>query len=84
MMLCPEPYQYLVTERTFRGLDALTAAARARGVSTDALALAWVLHHPRVDAAILGPRNPAHLDSALAALTVELSAAEAAELAAVF
>ena len=38
-----------------------------------ALALAWVLHHPRMDAAIVGPRTPAHLDAALAALSVALS-----------
>jgi aryl-alcohol dehydrogenase-like predicted oxidoreductase len=44
------------------------------------LALAWVLHHPRMTAAIIGPRRPAHLDSALAALNVTLSAADAARL----
>jgi aryl-alcohol dehydrogenase-like predicted oxidoreductase len=80
----PEPYLHLATDRVFRGLDALAEAARARSVSMDALALAWVLHHPRIDAAILGPRTPAHLDSALAALEVVLTASEAAELAALF
>ena len=84
MTLRPEPYEHLVTERVFRGLDALADAARARGVTIDALALAWVLHHPRVDAAIIGPRTPAHLASALAALDVALSAPAAAELAALF
>jgi aryl-alcohol dehydrogenase-like predicted oxidoreductase len=84
MTLRPEPYQHLVTDHIFRGLDALAEAARARGVAIEALALAWVLRQPQVDAAILGPRTPAHLDSALAALQVELSAAEAAELAALF
>ena len=84
MTLRPEPYQHLLSERVFGGLDALAAAARARGVTIDALALAWVLHHPQVDAAILGPRTPAHLASALAALHVALSPAEAAELAALF
>ena len=84
MTLRPEPYQHLVTERVFRGLDALAAAAAARGVTIDALALAWVLHHPRVDAAIIGPRTPAHLASALASLDIALSAPEAAALAALF
>jgi aryl-alcohol dehydrogenase-like predicted oxidoreductase len=41
------------------------------------------LHHPRVDAAIIGPRTPAHLASALGSLDVALSAPEAA-LAALF
>jgi aryl-alcohol dehydrogenase-like predicted oxidoreductase len=84
MTLRPEPYLHLVTERVFRGLDTLASAARARGVAIDALALAWVLHHPRVDAAIIGPRTPAHLASALASLHIALSAPEAAELAALF
>lgn len=84
MTLRPEPYQHLATDRVFHGLDALADAARARGVSMDALALAWVLHHPQVNAAIVGPRTPAHLDSALAAMDIVLSAPEAAELAALF
>jgi aryl-alcohol dehydrogenase-like predicted oxidoreductase len=84
MTLRPEPYLHLATDRVFHGLDALAEAARARGVSMDALALAWVLHHPQVDAAIIGPRTPAHLASALAAVDIALTAREAAELAAVF
>jgi len=84
MTLRPEPYHHLATDRVFNGLERLADAARARGVSMDALALAWVLHHPQVDAAILGPRTPAHLDSALKAIDIVLSAPEAAELAALF
>jgi aryl-alcohol dehydrogenase-like predicted oxidoreductase len=84
MTLRPEPYLHLTTERVFRGLDGLADAARARGVTMDALALAWVLHQPRVDAAIIGPRTPAQLASALTALTVELTPAEAAALAALW
>jgi len=80
MTLRPEPYQHLVSERTFGALAALSDEARARGVETSTLALAWVLHHPRMTAAILGPRSPAHLDSALAALDVTLSAEGAARL----
>jgi aryl-alcohol dehydrogenase-like predicted oxidoreductase len=84
MTLRPEPYLHLATEQVFRGLDGLADAARARGVAMDALALAWVLHQPLVDAAILGPRTPAHLESALAALDIALSADDAAALAALF
>jgi len=43
-----------------------------------------VLHQPHVDAAIIGPRTPAHLASALAALDIALSAGEAAALTALF
>jgi aryl-alcohol dehydrogenase-like predicted oxidoreductase len=84
MTLRPEPYQHLVNDRTFHGLDALADAARVRDVSVDALALAWVLHQPRVDAAILGPRTPPQLASALASLDVTMSTHEAAALAALF
>jgi aryl-alcohol dehydrogenase-like predicted oxidoreductase len=84
MTLRPEPYLHLTTDRVYRGLDRLAEAARARGTSMDALALAWVLHNPQVDAAILGSRTTAQLGSALAALEIELSPAEAAELAALF
>jgi aryl-alcohol dehydrogenase-like predicted oxidoreductase len=84
MTLRPEPYLHLDSDRVHRGLDRLAEAADARGVSVDALALAWVLHHPQVDAALIGPRTPAHLASALAALEIRLSADEAAALAAAF
>jgi aryl-alcohol dehydrogenase-like predicted oxidoreductase len=84
MTLRPEPYVHLATDSVFRGLDALAQAGRSRGVAIDALALAWVLRHPQLDAAILGPRNPAHLERALAALDIALSSDERAALAAVF
>jgi len=42
----PEPYEHLRTERTFAALDALAAAAAARGISVAGLALAWVLARP--------------------------------------
>ena len=84
MTLRPEPYVHLAIERVFQGLDGLAAAARERGVTMEALALAWVLRQPQVDAAIVGPRTPAHLASALAALDVALSADDAAALAALF
>ena len=84
MTLRPEPYVHLAVERVFAGLDRLAEAARERGVTLEALALAWVLHQPQVDAAIVGPRTPAHLASALAALDIALSAGDAAALAALF
>jgi aryl-alcohol dehydrogenase-like predicted oxidoreductase len=84
MTLRPEPYRHLERAAVFRGLASLEEDARARGVDTTALALAWVLHHPRVDAAIIGPRRTTHLDAALGALDVRLSDEEAARLAAAF
>jgi aryl-alcohol dehydrogenase-like predicted oxidoreductase len=83
MTLRPEPYRHLVSEQVFTGLAALAEEARSRGVEMATLAVAWVLHHPLMSAAILGPRRPAHLDPALAALDVTLSADEAARLTAI-
>jgi aryl-alcohol dehydrogenase-like predicted oxidoreductase len=80
----PEAYEHLQTEATFRGLDALAAAANARGVSMAALALAWVLAQEDVAAAIVGPRRPTHLDAVVEALDLELSAAEVDELGRLF
>ncbi len=84
MTLRPEPYQHLANESTFRGLATLADEARSRGVDMSTLALAWVLHHPLMTAAIIGPRCPAHLDSALTAFTVTLSAEESARLKGLF
>ena len=84
MTLRPEPYRHLESEHVFSALTAFAQEAAARGVDMTALAIAWVLHHPRVDAAIAGPRTPAHLDAALAALTIRLSGDEASTLAALF
>ena len=84
MTLRPEPYLHLPGDRVFEGLVKLENAARARGTTLSALALAWVLHHPQVTAAIVGPRSVAHFDQALAALDVTMTADEALEIAASF
>jgi aryl-alcohol dehydrogenase-like predicted oxidoreductase len=84
MTLRPESYRHLERDRVFHGLAAFGEAARARSVSASALALAWVLHHPRVDAAIIGPRTTGHLAEALTSVTISLSDDEAATLGALF
>ena len=48
------------------------------------LALAWVMAHPLVTAAIVGPRRPEQLDPARAALAVQLTPDERAEIARFF
>jgi aryl-alcohol dehydrogenase-like predicted oxidoreductase len=84
MTLRPEPYGHLERDHVFRGLAGLAEEARIRGVEMSALALALALHHPRVDAAIIGPRKAAHLDAALASTTIELSAEDRTRLAVLF
>src|SRR5438132_2318629 len=51
MTLRREPYRHLERSAVFHGLAGLAEEARARGVAMGALATAWVLHHPRIDAA---------------------------------
>lgn len=84
MTLRPEPYADFENERTFDGLDALDRAASERDVDMATLALAWVLSHPLVTAAVVGPRRPEHLAPAPAALALELSEDERAKLGALF
>jgi aryl-alcohol dehydrogenase-like predicted oxidoreductase len=84
MTLRPEPYQHLVNETTFGGLGSFADEARSRGAEMSTLAVAWVLHHPSMTAAIIGPRRPAQLDSALAALGVSLSAEDLVRIRGLF
>jgi aryl-alcohol dehydrogenase-like predicted oxidoreductase len=84
MTLRPEPYRHLESAGVFDGLARLKEMADARGVEMSAIATSWVLHHPRVDAAIVGPRKPAHLDAAIASLSIVLTDEEADRLAGLF
>jgi aryl-alcohol dehydrogenase-like predicted oxidoreductase len=80
----PDAYAHLDSNRTYDALDALRADADARGVSMSALAHAWVLSHPQVDAVVIGPNRPEQLDSAVSALDVEISADERARMTFLF
>jgi aryl-alcohol dehydrogenase-like predicted oxidoreductase len=53
--------------------DALARLAEAAGISLIELSLAFVLRHPAVSAAIIGPRTMEHLESQLTGAAVELS-----------
>ena len=74
MTLRPQPYGSLLSTATFRAIDALRAEAAQWGVSTGALALAWVHSHPRVTAALIGPRSPEQFAPAQESLQVVLTA----------
>lgn len=58
--------------RKFELVAALTAVAREAGLALDQLAHAFVLEHPAVSTAIIGPRLPHHLDQALRSADVRL------------
>jgi len=74
--LRPQPYEPLMTAATFRAIEALRAAAAERGVDTGALALAWVLSHPAVTSALIGPRRVEHFRPWLEAVEIHLSMKE--------
>ena len=64
----------------FAVVDRLTEIARARGVPNAQVALAWMLSKPGITAPIVGASKPHHLDDAIAALALTLSAEEIARL----
>lgn len=80
----PEPYERLVADRVFDGLDRLREEAEARRVEPSALALAWVLASPGVTGAVCGPGRAAHLDSVLAARDLVISPADRDRIGAFF
>ena len=59
-------------ERRLRVIEELVPMAEQLGVSLAEYATAWVLRHPAVTSAIVGPRVMRHLDAALAALNVRI------------
>ncbi len=61
-------------------VDRLGEVAAARGVPRAQVALAWVLRRPEVSAPIVGATKLAHLEDAVAAVDLALSADEVAAL----
>ncbi len=63
-------------EPDFAVVEAVEAIAKARGVSNMQVALAWVLKNPAITAPIIGTSKAHHLDDAIAALSLTLTADE--------
>ncbi len=63
-----------------RIVAAVASVAAERGVSRAQVALAWLLSRPAVTAPIVGASKPNHLDDAVAALGLNLTAKEIASL----
>jgi aryl-alcohol dehydrogenase-like predicted oxidoreductase len=61
-------------------IEAVGKVAAARGVTRSQVALAWVLTRPAVSAPIVGASKMQHLDDALGALAIKLTAEEIAAL----
>jgi aryl-alcohol dehydrogenase-like predicted oxidoreductase len=72
---------YTATEEADRKVvDAVDGVASRRGVPNAQVALAWLLSRPVVTAPIVGATKPRHLDDAVGALHLKLSAEELIEL----
>jgi 1-deoxyxylulose-5-phosphate synthase len=61
-------------------VEALNAVARERGAQAAEVALAWLMSKPAVTAPIVGTTKPQHLDAALRATDLTLSAEEVEQL----
>jgi aryl-alcohol dehydrogenase-like predicted oxidoreductase len=61
-------------------VERVGAVAEQRGLPRAQLALAWMLAKPGITAPIVGASKPAHLQDAVAAVSVKLSAEEIAKL----
>jgi aryl-alcohol dehydrogenase-like predicted oxidoreductase len=60
-------------QRKLQAADALAKLAEEAGITLIEMALAFVIRHPAVTAAIIGPRTMEHLESQLSGAEVELS-----------
>jgi aryl-alcohol dehydrogenase-like predicted oxidoreductase len=63
-----------------RVVDALAAVAARHQTTPGAIAVAWTLHKPAVDGAIVGFRTPEQVEPILAAANIELSDDEVGEI----
>jgi aryl-alcohol dehydrogenase-like predicted oxidoreductase len=70
----------LYGDADFDVVDVVREIAAERGLPAAQIALAWLLGRPGVAAPIVGATKLKHLDDAVAAVEVELSAAETARL----
>lgn len=61
-------------ETDFEIADRVAALAERRGVTPAQIALAWLLHQPGVTSPIIGASKMRHLEEAVAALDLHLSA----------
>src|SRR3954449_4399886 len=73
--MLPQRYDLSLPEnqRKLDAADALARLAEDNGMTLVEMALAFVIRHPAVTAAIIGPRTMEHLDSQLPAAEVQLS-----------
>ena len=84
MTVRPEGSEHYRSDATFDALDALAREADERGLSTAALALAWLFHVPEITAVVVGPNTVDQLAPVVEALGVALDANDHARIGALF
>lgn len=72
--------QLYFREEDFTVADRVAEVAHGRGVTGSQVALAWMLNKPHVAAPIIGATKMDHLEQAIAALDIKLSAEEVMRL----
>jgi 1-deoxyxylulose-5-phosphate synthase len=65
-------------------VDAVGMVAGRRNISRTQVALAWLLQKPGITAPVLGASRTAHLEEAVAALSLRLDEADIAQLESVY
>jgi aryl-alcohol dehydrogenase-like predicted oxidoreductase len=74
----------LYSDADFAVADRVTEIAQKRGIPNAQIALAWVLSKPVITAPIVGASKTAHIDDAVAALSVKLTEEEIKQLEEVY
>jgi aryl-alcohol dehydrogenase-like predicted oxidoreductase len=67
-------------QRRLEVVEQLVPLAEAKGISLARFANAWVLRHPAVTSAIIGPRTMEQLEDSLGAVDVQITDEEAAKI----
>lgn len=73
-------HQMYYTDADDKVVERVAEIASRRGVKPAQIALAWILHKPGVTAPIVGASKMVHLDDAIGAIGLDLSADEIAQL----
>lgn len=73
-------HQMYYADADFDVVDQVVAIAERRGVTPAQVALAWLLHKPGVTSPIIGATKMHHLEEAVAAVKIDLSAEEITQL----
>ncbi len=76
--------KYYYRDVDFDVVEALSALAKAKGVSNAVLAYAWLLHRPGVTAPLIGASNPSQIEEAAKALDLQLTPEDLAALDAAY